>query len=93
MKEPYYIYRKPDGDEIEIEILDMAEYRNATYISYKQWDPFAENEHIETGILRIWMKYGEISKVSAKISETLLKELMILFADRRNTGNQKKPVV
>lgn len=93
MKEPYYIYRKPDGDEIEIEILDMTEYRNAMYIVYKQWDPFHEEEHPETGILRIWMKYGEISKVSAQINEVLLKELISLFADRRKKENQKEPVV
>lgn len=83
MKEPYYIYRKPDGDEIEIEILDMADYRNATYIYYKQWDPFQDNEHLETGILRIWVKYGEISKVSAQINEVILKELTVLFTEKR----------
>ena len=88
MKESYYVYHKPDRDEIEIEILDMIEYKNAKYILYKEWNPFLQEPDLETGILRIWLNRDEISK-AIPVNESLLHELTEIFKNRRkNTGNQ-----
>lgn len=82
MKEPYYVYHKSDHDEIEIKILDMAEYKNAKYILYKEWNPFLQEQDLETGILRIWLKRDEIEKVMP-VDDALLYELTELFKNRR----------